>query len=296
MTLTEQLEQDRERLLADLEGAGDPVRVQAVMGAELDRLLFRYNEQCQDEREREAASGMMQTARMALALTDSAGEVKIWENARAAQRTSGWRILLGLPLVLLAAACACAVLALVTLGNNPESTLPNLVSAAVLLAAASAAAFFAGWLAQNPERSLRKKAGRGKETSRRTEILTDPQKLYRCLHNILLTIDRNLADIRSAEGWKKREQAGQASQIEGRTLELCLSLLEAACSGDGNYALERMEDVRYFLHEKGIETVMYSKEHADWFDMLPGSRTGTVRPALTEEGVLLKKGLAVGGK
>ena len=39
----------------------------------------------------------------------------------------------------------------------------------------------------------------------------------------------------------------------------------------------------------------YSAEHAAWFDMMPSFKEGTLRPALTKDGTLLKKGLASGG-
>ena len=302
MTLTEQFEQDRDRLLADLEGAGDPVRAQAVLGSELDRILFRYNEECRDDRLREAASYMIQTARMALSLTDAAGDVRIWERLPDRKEDRGIRALSGLALILLIAGAACGVLAAAGIGGKLENGPGPVLVSAAFAAAAIVLSWLSGWLHGKPEKAALKKKGGSTGTSsaehnvRKTEISVDPQKLYRSVHGVLLTIDRNLEDIRSAGNWERRQQAGQASRIEGRTLELCASLLEAAASGDGEYALERIEDVKYFLHEKGIEAVMYSGEHEDWFDILPGTKTGTIRPALTEEGVLLKKGLATAGR
>ena len=288
MTFSELYEQDKDRLLADLEGACDPVRAQAVLGAELDRLLFRYNEHCEDDREREAASCMMQTARMALTLTDSAGEVKIWEQRTYPKAEKKGASPAGLPLVLLAAGIVCAVLVLAIAVGRSDRNLMSILTMAALLAGACGGTWTSARLSGKQMKDA--------ESSCRTEVLTDPQKLFRGVRNVLLPIDRNLADIRSASGWEKRLQAGQASRLEGRTLELCASLLEAEASGDGEYALERLDDVKYFLHEKGIETVQYGKGNEDWFDLLPGTKAGTIRPALTEDGVLLRKGLAVGGR
>lgn len=300
MTLTEQFEQDKDRLMADLEGAGDPVKAQAVLGAELDRILFRYNEQCSDDRLREAASHMIQAVRMSLPLMDAAGDVRVWERLSdgCENRRRG---LSGGALFALIAALVCGVLASAAVWTGTEAGPGPVLTAAGLIAAALVSAWLSGYLQGKPMEFLKKRKRRPEKTpdgkgGRRTEISVDPQKLYRCIHGALLTADRNLDDIRSAGNWEKRKQAGDVPQIEGRTLELCVSLLEAAASGDGAYALERMEDVRYFLHEKGIETVMYSKEHADWFDLLPGTKTGTIRPALTAEGALVKKGLATAGR
>jgi len=41
-----------------------------------------------------------------------------------------------------------------------------------------------------------------------------------------------------------------------------------------------------------VETADYTKERQSWFELLPARRTGTMRPALTADGKLLKKGLA----
>ena len=52
--------------------------------------------------------------------------------------------------------------------------------------------------------------------------------------------------------------------------------------------------IRYYLHGKNVETVDYSREQAGSFELLPGKKTGTLRPALMASGKLLKKGLASG--
>lgn len=313
MTLTEEFEEDRERLSEELEAAADPVRVQAVLGAELDRLLFRYNEECPDEEERRAASCMMQTARMALSLTDTAGEVKVWERrpADGRERVSG--SLAGLPLILLAVSAVCAVLVLaVSVGQAASPGIGWIATSAVLLAAAVILARVSGRMQERPadpagkgrlSRKRKKKteegyAGTGKAdaAARRVEISADPQKLCRALRGILLTIDRNLADIRLAAGKERGHGTDQGLPVDRQTMDLCAGLLEASASGDAGFAMERLQDVKYYLHGKGIDTVPYSGEHEEWFDLLPGEKTETVRPALAADGRLLKKGLAVGGR
>ncbi len=302
MTMTELYEQDRERLLQELENAGDPVRSQAVLGSELDRILFRYNEQCADGLERQAASYMIQTARMALCLTDTAGEVKVWERRGQGLQEDRHRRLTGLSLVLLAAGIVSAAFVFaLTLRGSSGADIISLAAAAALLTVSVACSFLAGNRQGQPAaRKRNRQSGapaHDQETpARRTEISVDAAKLCRGIHSVLLTIDRNLADIRSAAGWEKRTQAGHGNEPDGKTLELCAGLLEAEASGDGALALEKLDDVRFFLHERGIEAVPYSREHEDWFDLLPGTGSETVRPALAAEGVLLKKGLAVGGR
>ena len=45
-----------------------------------------------------------------------------------------------------------------------------------------------------------------------------------------------------------------------------------------------------------IEVVDYSKENEKYFDLMPGSKAATIRPAMVAQGGLLKKGLASTGR
>ncbi len=88
-TLQEYLEQDKEKLLADLQQAKSPEKTQEVLGRELDRMLIRYNEDCAVPEVRDAAAYMLQTARNAVPLVDTLGETKIWEEMGTALTESG---------------------------------------------------------------------------------------------------------------------------------------------------------------------------------------------------------------
>ena len=248
MTLTEYLEQDKDRLLADLQNAGDPVRAQAAAGAELDRILFRYNEHCDSDSVGEAASRMMETARIALPLIDTTGDVKVWEQKTAQQSDENGHRLTGMALVFLIAGSILAVVILIMAAGNAGLTPVSILSAVLLLAAALLCTWLSGLLTGNPgqlrRRKKRRRSGKGAKSEStaqkasggqdltRTEISVDPQKVYKCLYHILLTIDRNLDEIRSAANWEKRTQAGSGTSLDARTLDLCVSLLEAAASGD----------------------------------------------------------------
>ena len=70
-------------------------------------------------------------------------------------------------------------------------------------------------------------------------------------------------------------------------------LLEAAQTQDGEYALKAVPSLAAALREQGIETVYYSRENEQYFDMFPGTEAGiTIRPALMKEGKLLARGQA----
>jgi hypothetical protein len=56
-----------------------------------------------------------------------------------------------------------------------------------------------------------------------------------------------------------------------------------------------VDQIKYFLHKNQIEVVDYSKDTAQYFDLMPGTKAGTIRPAMVANGRLLKKGLASKG-
>ena len=61
-------------------------------------------------------------------------------------------------------------------------------------------------------------------------------------------------------------------------------------------ALEKIDEIKYFLHKQQIEVIDYSENTRQYFDLMPGTAAGTIRPALIADGALLKKGLASTGK
>lgn len=85
-----------------------------------------------------------------------------------------------------------------------------------------------------------------------------------------------------------------SSPFSDKELALFASLLEAGCSNDGSFALDQISDVRYFLHQNGIEAVDYDGKNRDLFDVMPSPKMQTLRPALVFNGNLLKKGMAAG--
>ena len=58
---------------------------------------------------------------------------------------------------------------------------------------------------------------------------------------------------------------------------------------------EQVENIRYYLHEHGIETQDYTPQTAGWFEMLPSdSETVTIRPAMLRDNAVVVKGIASG--
>ena len=79
MKMTDLLEKDREDILSGIAQAGTAAKAVTILENETDKLLLRYNDSCESDREREAAAYMMQAVRLSLPMIDSAGKTKVWE-------------------------------------------------------------------------------------------------------------------------------------------------------------------------------------------------------------------------
>ena len=293
MKMLDYLEKDKNQVMAQLDQAGSPEKAQKVLSQTLQKLLFQYNEDCGEPQEREAAAYMLQTAQMALPLVDTAGEPKVWERpagmdgagapVKASGRSTGFLIagVIALGVSLVAAATR-------SMGILGALSLPVIL---IALALAFVLIYLAGYYRGAPAAP-----GKKKNPMYQVEMLTDTQKAFRCLRAIVISVDQTLEQIGAGLKWEKdREGFEIEDKADAAQIELFSSLLEAAASGDGQFALDQLEQVKYYLHTKQIEAVDYSSDTAAWFDVMPSTRTGTIRPALVSGGRLLKKGLASGG-
>ena len=74
MKMTDLLEKDREDILSGIAQAGTAAKAVTILENETDKLLLRYNDSCESDREREAAAYMMQAVRLSLPMIDCAGK------------------------------------------------------------------------------------------------------------------------------------------------------------------------------------------------------------------------------
>ena len=315
MTLQTIFEQDRERLMSALSGA-DPVSAVRGMNAELDRILYTFNDQEENAGVREAAGSMMLVAKAACSLVDSCGEPKIYGRTEYGKTAPGKGKLpkgglLLLVLGLIAAAVTVAGVQLLassaasgSAGWQSAGLPPRWILAGVPLLAV-AAAFFAG-------RLLR----RGKDPAKETlhaETTIDASLVYTRLLSVILVMDKRLEEVRSAARQEEKERLKeQASAMDPAELELLSRLLEDAYGrrGEDGQAEEEISQIGFYLHRKGIDVVDWSGDAAGlgaaagggtagqsaWFDMMPAFSGGTIRPALIADGKLLKKGMASAGR
>ena len=281
MTMVELLEGDKERLIGDLENAALPDQAQAVLEKEMDRLLYEYNESEKQEICCIAATDMMQVCRMGLPLVDSVGENIVWTSGEEAKKRS-----ITLPLCILAVGAAVLLFVwTASLALNSSSLIYK------LLITVSSACFASGGflLGQSFPKGQKSTGGRQKVENR-----VDAAAIYRTFRGIMQMVDQSIERTTAREQLLLQDKSSSGLLGEGE-IRLFSDLLEALYSGDGENALDRLEDVRYFLHCNHIDAVDYNENNRDWFDILPSMTSATIRPALVSDGTLLRKGLAAGG-
>ena len=304
MTLQSIFEQSRERLTSAVSGT-DTVSAIRILTAELDRILYTFNDQEENDRVREAAGSMIQVAKAACTLVDSSGEATVYgrtEYGKAAPvkgklpKPALLLLILGLiaaavtlvGIQLLAGAAAAGSADWQSAGLPPRWVLAGVPLLAM------AALFFAGLLFR------RRKAG-GKETLY-AETKLDADKVCSRLLSMILVMDKCLEDIRNAARQEEKNRLKeQAAAMDPAELELLSRLLEDAYArkGTDEQAEEEIAQIRFYLHRKSVDVVDWTGDkpgQSGWFDMMPAFSGGTLRPALIADGVLLKKGLASAGR
>ncbi len=309
MTLQSIFEQNREHLMSAISGA-DTVSVIRILNSELDRMLYTFNDQEESARVREAASSMMQTAKAACSLVDSAGETNIYGRIdygkttppRKMSKWGGLLLLIGLigTVVTLVGIQLLATSAAAGSSDWQSAGLPPRYLLAAIPLLTIIASFFAGIL-------NRKKESAHEALHAETKI--DASKLYNYLLSVILVIDKCLEDVRNSDRQAERERTReQVSAMDPAELELLSQLLEDAYSrkGEDEQAEEEISQIRFYLHRKNIDVVDWTPDTRSqsgkggdgvvdsrgWFDMIPAYKSGTIRPALVADGRLLKKGMA----
>ena len=274
MEMIQFLEADKEQLYGSITQAGTPEQVQGVIEKELDRLLLRYNEECKEERVRDAARYMLQAARTMSPMISSAGETKVWARTTAAAAAGGgikWS----------------------------KTTILSFAGGIIFLAGALLGLAVSAGSGLSLSKALETGSSSGNSGEAQVEIRVNPDKVWSCLRTTVLAIDKNLqeaADVVSYE--KNRLSASIGNGITPEEADLFSAILESAYSQknddpDNASALETISAVRYYLHRKQVDTVDYGGGKREWFELLPGRQGMTLRPALTRDGALIRKGLAV---
>ena len=281
MNLQSYFEKDRERFVASLKQASTPEKAIPVIESEYDRILYEYNEQCEEDYERRCAAMILQSARMTAPLIDSFGEIKIWEQGGKLLNDEKKKVDIR-ALILLIAGIALTVVSVIVLGGSDTVLNKCLSVAHGRIPCKESGLFF-----------RKKTKAVYSEKQLKAEPHIDAEKVYRTMHAVLLVADRNIADALSAR--RMEEESKLQDPVESKAdLSFYSDLLEASLAKDGEYALDQISKVPFYLHQKGIEAVEYRDDIRSWFDVIPGERHETIRPALVKDGRLLKKGIVSG--
>ncbi len=290
LSLVALLDEDKEMVLAGL--ARDPSisAAQATLEKAVDRVMYRYAEACGDEALANSGQHILQAMKNTLPVMDTVGEARTWNRQAQAQKSglsfTAMSIALlvgGLVLVI------AAVLGMLISGRFSGAL--AFVKAMLPAGLGSAALFFAGVQAARPRD--RRRASEGTEDVR-TEFLVDAGKAWHCLRGAMLQADGQLERIREASAVAKQQASRTAvgGKVDPKALDLFAELLETAYAANDDGARESVAAIRFYLHGAGVDVVDYTPGKESWFEFLPASRAGTMRPALAGEGKLIKKGLA----
>ncbi len=289
MELHEIIETRKEAIHAAVSTATGPADLVRVLERIWDELTFRYLEECEEDALREEAAKLLKAAKSTAPLVDNTGSPRLWErNASGSKKHAATRVSKPALIVFLIGLLGAAVAAVLPMARNEAFLADQFAQLEMGIACLSLLLIiFGGLFLRQPA------APPEKET--KIELIVEPDKVLRSLRASALVIDALLAEAKDALRKEAAEERA-AGALTPEELDLFSDLLAAKESGDGEYALEQLQDAAYFLHKKGVEAVSYDKEHAAFFDVLPGEESRTLRPALLgDDGELLKKGVAQGG-
>ena len=263
-------EEDKIRTEMQADRSIDQNRKQSVdhLNAVFDRILLKYNAANADDRSRQAIADCQ-----AAAVRDMLGLLLAGTARKEVEKRrfrSGAMICL-----LLAVICGLVAALLVK---------EYYLVGCVLTAAAALFAFLSGRLWYG-EREVRVHA----------EL--DPDLVWKTLKKSVDTMDRKTEELLALEeSWQHEKSANPAVSSltkDPETVRLVGDLLEALYAENGEYAVRQLKKLLPWLHQQGIETVDYSPDTRELFELLPTKRaSATQRPALLSGDTLLLAGRA----
>ena len=186
MKLSELLEKDKENFISKLVQAKSADKAQLVVEAQMERILYMYNESSKSDSLKQAASNMLHTARISAALIDTNGDIDIWEkNEKESDQKK--RSFLFWPLIVI------GVLAGIYMMINIFAAAKELDLLKIIapFAITAIAMLLAGIILEKPKKQKKKSKN---EKSRKIEVSVDSEKIYRAVYNTLILIDKNLEE------------------------------------------------------------------------------------------------------
>ena len=283
MNTRELLEKDKEQLKTRLSAATDAEEAAVICENALNRIQLQYNEQAPSDAVRKAASASLTTARAALQLIDSSGEIQTYERTLPSgnKKAGGW--------VAVAVGAGFSAAAAFFMTAAPAAMSP----VGLILLIAGLIGIFIGGL------QFGKKRGYIPQKEQILEVHPAPDKICHSLSGLLTVVDQQLEDVQYEE-LRDKELSGPVAINEAAVpedeLKLLSGILESAYARyEDADAQAEISNIKFYLHKKGLEAVEYSEETARYFSRIPSQRKGTLRPAVLQGTTILMKGLAGSG-
>lgn len=119
----------------------------------------------------------------------------------------------------------------------------------------------------------------------------DAQALVRRMAELCRAADLCVSDLMLLE--KDAGAARLCGTADEAMLDLLVSLMEAKASGREALAMRSLDQAEQYLHMLGIEIVPFDDAHEAMYDTLPTmGENRVIRPALMQDGKLLRRGVA----
>ena len=313
------LEEDRKKFRDELAQAGEPADAVDILSRELDRILFRLSTADDDHDSPVLSRLAIRTAKGALPLVDSCGEVEVFQKLESGKtgvrrEEARWYVLLPFGIL---SGCIAAFLP----SWGPGGAVLGVIGFLLTLICAGLC-FFSGLRFAGYKKRRRSQGGpRAEKTYRDSEFRTvvhpDPEKICHHMSVLLQIMDESIAAARkdleaeiSALPGGERPGGGPSdaacpdlmSGRAGRTVSLLSDLLEDVYAlKDTPYGAEMLTRIQYYLHADGIEIQDYRSAGSglgqlagtDAFELVPGECDETIRPALIRNGKVIRRGMAV---
>ncbi len=131
----------------------------------------------------------------------------------------------------------------------------------------------------------------------RVHAQLDADVVWKTLKKSVESMDRKAEEYLAQQELRSRETGAGIphadASLSADTLKLVGDLLEALYAENGEYAVRQLRKLLPWLHQQGIETVDYSPDTRELFELLPTKRSSaTQRPALVRGETLLLAGRA----
>lgn len=287
LSLTALMDEDREMVLAGLRADPALPAAQATLERGIDRVMYRYVEGCGDAALRDSAQHILQAMKNTLPVMDIVGDARAWKKEAATSKRPSLRPAT-LCLLLAGAVLVFGAVVGVMIGGRIVGIL-SFIEALLPTALGCAALYFAGVQSTRP---AKRRGGDQPEGDTRVEFLADAEKAFHRLRGAMLLADGQLERIGEERAVAQKDEAAGENALDPKALELFAELLETTYASADYGAREAASAIRFYLHSVGVDVVDCEPGHESWFEFLPAAKSGTIRPALTCEGKLLKKGLA----